>query len=1151
MSGLTCVPGAPCTEDPCVYGRCRSAAGEAVCDCAVGYAGVTCSDCAPGYHAADLKCIGASLCDPDPCAHGRCSVERGVAVCTCESGYAGATCEECAPGYHERGLSCVSDVSGPCDPNPCTEAHRSVCALSGESFVCHCDPGTHDEQGVCVVDSVCVPNPCEAEHRHVCVSDGSGSHRCDCDAGYHDEHGTCVADTVCSPNPCMTVHETVCVPDGAGGHRCDCDPGYHDEHGTCVADGPCSPNPCVAANRTRCEVSGASHVCLCAWGTHDEGGTCVTDTVCDPASTCAGHGSCTGAGLACQCLTGYTGAHCADCSAGYHPVGSACALNTACDPNPCTIVHRTSCTPDGAGGHSCGCDAGYQDGVGDGICRPDCSTAGLSCGAHGHCALIGGVASCVCDTGHTGTGCATCATGYQDNDHNGTCRPTCALAGMSCGARTCSDSSGEPVCLAIRSCATNVSYDPAGQSITALYIRGELNSWGLQHPLTRGADGMWRASLDVAPGEYAYKLYDQGRDRWFEDPANPYFKWVSGQRNSRLRVPDCHRPLLALAATPVVGGNTISFQVEYVDGAELAGVDAATAQVTRNGTAVPGAFNPQTGLFTISDTGLANGKYAYSFTAADTGGRQADRLFVPVWIESAPFDWRDAVLYFAMTDRFKNGDASNDAPVGGLDVKANWQGGDFAGLKAVIDSGYFDALGVNAIWVSSPIQNTAAAWLGTDGDGRMYSGYHSYWPIATGWLPQSPLGGTALIDPHFGTLDAFKQMVGAAHARGIRILVDLVANHVHQESPLWSQHQGSSPPWFNLPTYVCGWDQPISCWFAPYLPDFHFETLPALEIVVEGAVWLAQECDLDGFRVDAVKHFITDVTYALRGRTTESVATSGSRFYMVGETFVGEGDSEKQLVKKYVGPAMLDGQFDFPLYWQVVTAFLREERDFRAIESFLQTNEGYYGAAAVMSNFLGNHDVPRALSHANGDIADMWGNGSKPQGWTNPPSLPTASEPYQRLRMAWTFLMTIRGIPLVLWGDEYGMEGAGDPDNRKMMRFGSDLNQLQSDTKDHVARLATARRAHRAFRYGVRSQLLMDQSNGLFWAYGMKDGGDVGVVVFNRNTSTQTRAVPVGGLDLGNGQVLRDVVHGTTATVANGSLSVTLGPHDSAVFVLP
>src|SRR5439155_15423100 len=91
-----------------------------------------------------------------------------------------------------------------------------------------------------------------------------------------------------------------------------------------------------------------------------------------------------------------------------------------------------------------------------------------------------------------------------------------------------------------------------------------------------------------------------------------------------------------------------------------------------------------------------------------------------------PIDWRDAIMYFVMVDRFANGSTANDAPVAGVELPGQYQGGDFVGLKQKIDAGYFDSLGINTLWITSPLDNADNANPGADG--HAYSGYHGYWP---------------------------------------------------------------------------------------------------------------------------------------------------------------------------------------------------------------------------------------------------------------------------------------------------------------------------------------------------------------------------------------------------------------------------------------
>jgi glycosidase len=1016
------------------------------------------------------------------------------------------------------GLAPIACASGADCLLECGEGGTCV-FFDGEPH-CSCEPGYPLVAGRCAFDpcaaAPCVHGTCRADARYaLCECEpGYAGAACDsCAAGFVPEGLGCVPAVPCTYDPCrygtcaLIAGAPVCQCwTGYMGELCDsCAPGFHVEALRCVADNSCDPDPCVFGH---CSVAGGRAECACepgyvgercdacADGFHEEELTCQPDvaSVCVP-NPCA-HGLCLEEGSAprCACDPGWAGTACDGCAEGYVEAAGACLPDPAgpCGEDPCTGAHRTVCT------------------------------------------VVGGVASCSCDAG------------YQDHDSDGTCAPTCALAALACGSNACDDSSGTAECRSVRSCATVVTYDPNGESITALYLRGEHNGWALSTPMTRQPDGTFAVSLTLPAGDYAYKLFDQGRARWLEDPKNPYFKWIDGQRNSRLHVGDCDQPLFELTSSPTVTSSSLSFSARFVPGQTGTAADWSTLSVTCNGSSMTPVIDPVAGFVSVASSGLARGKYTYRLRLRDLAGRSTEPLFVPLWVEPAPFDWRDAVLYFALTDRFADGNPANNAATSGVDARANWQGGDFAGLRAQIEAGYFDALGVNAIWISSVVTNTTGAGRGSDG--RLYSGYHAYWPTATGWREGSELSGVTPIEPHFGTLAELQALVRAAHARGIRVLVDLVANHVHTDSPLWQAYGHQTPAWFyDDPVYVCGWDRPIECWFADYLPDFDYRNLDVLDAVVEHAVWLAQEVDVDGFRLDAVKHMIHDTGFALRARLEEEVALTGNRFYMVGETFTGEDG--RALIKEYVRPEELDGQFDFPLYWQVVKTFLRHEQDFRPLESMLQGNAGYYGDFAVMSNFLGNHDVARALTHASGQIADMWGNGAKELGWTNPPPLPTSAEPFERLRQAWTFLLTLPGIPLIYYGDELGMPGAGDPDNRRMMVFGN-LSAEQQHTLAHVKKLTAARHAHPAMRRGTRTQLYME-SNGTVWAYGLRDGSDRVVVALNRNGTAQTRTVSLAALGFPGNATLTNVLTNMGHTLNGTELTLSIPARGAAVLVQP
>jgi glycosidase len=458
------------------------------------------------------------------------------------------------------------------------------------------------------------------------------------------------------------------------------------------------------------------------------------------------------------------------------------------------------------------------------------------------------------------------------------------------------------------------------------------------------------------------------------------------------------------------------------------------------------------------------------------------------------FDWRSAFLYFVFVDRFDNGDPSNDAPIPNIETPANFQGGDYAGVLKKIDEGYFDDMGVNALWITVPCNNTTGIGLGADG--HNYSAYHGYWP-----------DDCTKTEEHFGSMTLLRKVVDTAHAHKIKVLFDYAMNHVYQDAQVYTDH----PDWFwpldyNGKTCVCGdgcsWDDPYEqkrCWFEPYLPDWNYTVPEARAWSVNNAVFWAQKMNVDGFRLDAVKHIEASWITDLRTAVTEKVEpASKQHFYMVGETF---DAGNRDLIKSFISPtAELDGQFDFPLRGVAVEALLRRTGTMFDLDNFLATNDSYYDPG-VMSTFLGNHDLLRTIMTALDQPWDAWSDGGTDAKWNNRPyadgSLPPRSA-FERMAVGFTFLLTTKGIPLVYYGDEIGMPGAGDPDNRRFMQW-EGYSDDQLFLRGTIQKLGKARQKHPALWQGIRTTKSVTNDT---YGYAMSSGKDVVWVALNRGDQT-------------------------------------------------
>jgi glycosidase len=490
------------------------------------------------------------------------------------------------------------------------------------------------------------------------------------------------------------------------------------------------------------------------------------------------------------------------------------------------------------------------------------------------------------------------------------------------------------------------------------------------------------------------------------------------------------------------------------------------------------------------------------------------------------FSWRDGIIYYIFADRFVDSNPLNNCVVPGVSPSevgeptspAQYQGGDWAGITAKINEGYFKSLGVNAIMITSPMTNTMTAGQGIDGDTHFYSAYHGYWPTRVD--PQTP-------SACYGTPADLAAMVSTAHAQGLKVLFDHTIVHVHSSSDIylqhanWFWHTATGQPWCLCGTTGCDWDpftgQGLRCWFTTYLPHWNYTVPEARDFGVKMTVDWLNYYGADGLRLDAIKH--VDESWLLATRTAITNEISSRRpdnpLYLVGETY----DGNIATIARYVDPATrLDGQFEFPMRAEIVRIVMRRGGQMQDLATWMDQHANDYGPNAVMSTMLGTHDMQRVIHH--GENVPVGGNewedgrGPAPRtgGWTNHPAQPSTAEAYERLANAFAVIFTNKGAPLVYYGDEIGLAGSGDPDNRRVMPW-TGLSAPQQALRDRVTALIKVRNQHPATRSGTRTTVV---ANANVWAYTLSYTSglisDRIHVVINRGDAPATVMLPTGNL---------------------------------------
>jgi neopullulanase len=421
----------------------------------------------------------------------------------------------------------------------------------------------------------------------------------------------------------------------------------------------------------------------------------------------------------------------------------------------------------------------------------------------------------------------------------------------------------------------------------------------------------------------------------------------------------------------------------------------------------------------------------------------------------------DDLIYLIMPDRFANGDRANDDPAvsKGLFDRSKpryYHGGD---LQGVIDHlAYLKDLGVTAIWLNPLYDNVNRLNEKEKYEGQAITDYHGYGAV-----------DFYAVDEHLGDLPKLKELVEVAHKNGIKLILDMVANHTGPYHPwvddpptptwfhgtpakhlnetwqTWTLMDPHAPPSLRWPT--------LDGWFIDILPDLNQDDPEVARYIIQNTIWWVDAVGLDGIRQDTLPYvprkFWRDWSAAIKKEHP------GLR--VVGEVF----DASPSLVSFFQGgksqfdgiDSGIDALFDFPSYYPIRRTFA-QGKSIRDLAVML-ANDHLYPNPNNLVTFAGLHDVARFMSEPGATI--------------------------DGLMLAFTYLMTSRGIPMIYYGDEIGMQGGNDPDNRRDFPGGwsEDARNAFTDGRtpdeqrvfEHVRKLAQLRREYPELRHGEMKQL--------------------------------------------------------------------------------
>ena len=489
---------------------------------------------------------------------------------------------------------------------------------------------------------------------------------------------------------------------------------------------------------------------------------------------------------------------------------------------------------------------------------------------------------------------------------------------------------------------------------------------------------------------------------------------------------------------------------------------------------------------------VAGAAAAFAFSPANTDASSVSNGF-----------WQTQSIYQIITDRFYDGDPSNNNADGNFDPAGysgrSVHGGDFKGIEQKLD--YIKALGATAIWISPVVLNARGEFHG-------YAGFDFY-----------------KVDPHWGSLADLQQMIHAAHERGLLVIDDIVVNHggnlLESGDPGYPNFK-YPPAGYNLrygdaarqypPPFDLNAANPsltnlfhnngvirdfndatqVELGALSRLDDFRTETAYVRTQMTKIYEYWIEQAGFDGFRVDTVKHVEMQFWQAWCPAIHAFAAAHGKPgFFMFGE--VEDGSESK--CGSYTGtmgggPFKLNSVLDYPLYFRINSVFGRADGNTKQLEDHYAAVSANYDPSAQtrLVTFLDNHDQPRFLSRG------------------------CANDHLDRLKVALAFLYTARGIPCLYYGTEQAFDGGTDPFDREDMFAGQfewgpsrgDNFNMTHPLFQLVAKLNNFRRLYPALQTGVQSNLWSNADGPGLFAYVRRLGAQEVFVVFNTARTSQT-----------------------------------------------